>query len=108
MADVRREDGAFVGSVMEQVRQQAPPRAVGGLARELSWMQRLWRSPPARAGAAPMLLVGVFVFLFFPVLGEPVVLLWAGSALALERDAAALPAFAGLRRRANDLLILNR
>src|SRR5258705_11986667 len=54
MANVRREDGAFVGSVMEQVRPQAPPRAVGGLARELSWMQRLWRLPLVWAGAAAM------------------------------------------------------
>src|SRR2546429_8003302 len=39
-------------------------------------------------------------------MGKPVLLVGPGSAVTLERDGAELPAFAGLRLRANDLLIL--
>jgi len=107
MADVRREEGAFVGSVMEQVRQQRPQLTVGGMAVALTWLQRLCRSRLAWIGATAMLLIGAYHFVLFPVEGRPVLLTGPGSVVRLERDGAELPAFDGLKLLANDILMIS-
>src|SRR6476660_1742893 len=72
MAEIRVEENAFVGSVMQRVREQTPRSAFGGLRDKFFRVQNLWRTGFAWSGAAVALLSAFYFFILRPVTGEPV------------------------------------
>jgi hypothetical protein len=106
MAEIRGEESAFVGSVMQRVREQPKSDAFAGLRDKFSRLQNLWRSGFAWSGAAVALLIAFYFFILRPVVGEPVLLVGQGTGVTVERAGRQVAASDKLKFQPNDVLIL--
>jgi hypothetical protein len=106
MAEIRGEESAFVGSVMQRVRDQGQRQAVEVLPGSLTWLRRLWRIGWVWSSAVGVLLIAVYFFVLRPVVGEPVLLAGKESSVTVERRGTSVLASDKLKLQPDDVLIL--
>jgi hypothetical protein len=106
MRQIRTEERAFVGSVMQRVSERVEADVVGSTSRDWAWLRGLWRPWLAWSAFAAVMAIASWYFLFRSVMGQPVLQVTQASSVTVERAEQSISLSHRTALLPNDLLTL--